>query len=182
MEGDDYYEMGEGHALAQTIDSIETALRDKDDGRNAAGWPLGSFGGKDADLEPEGCAGIQAIAACTETIEGYLLHIVVGGHKMFCDPCETLERDCSPEEREWLREAVFAAVYGSVFDTDGRVEADGSDWTVSWSITLEVPWIDEMPEVITDRIIVAAMAALEPFQLAMAKADGAIDAILHEIA
>lgn len=70
--GDDYY------------DDLVAAIKAFDEGRNLECWPLCSFGGKDADLDPEGCTGIKEIVEADE--DSVWLH--VGGHKAIGNPME----------------------------------------------------------------------------------------------
>ena len=55
MDETDYFNQEE---WGLEVDELTKALVSLNEGRNLDCWPLGSFGWKDADLEPSGCTGI----------------------------------------------------------------------------------------------------------------------------
>lgn len=119
---------------------LRLTLREMNDGRNLVryntdtGERLGgcfdviSFGGKDADLDPEGCCGIEEVKVDESGITA-----IVQGHKSFC-----YDSDWTDKQQEVAHEVLcFEAL------TDlGAVSGDSESFDVSVRESLFIPWDD----------------------------------------
>src|SRR5262252_8149868 len=118
----EYHNMQESAEIGKFMDALIAAVRQRDQGRNQKCWSVLSFGGKDADLDPEGCTGIKAIRWKDEET----LLVDVGGHKTVA-----YEGTDAQIEEQW--DFLTDALWG--LDADG----DGEEITMSFAETLEVP-------------------------------------------
>lgn len=132
-------------------------------------WGLCSFGWKDADLDPEGCTGIESIVGLSD--EAFTIR--VGGHKTVCPPDD--------ESQEGIAQEL-------VWDTGGwNGEWDGDSWCFSFTedVTVPYPWDDNRTDdenfvAIAKLAVEAALKAIEPFSTEMAGLDAAITALDSE--
>ncbi|MDA8140747.1 MAG: hypothetical protein M0036_19035 [Desulfobacteraceae bacterium] len=124
-------------------------------------WGLCSFGGKDADLDPEGCTGISKIAK----IDDQSVAVVVGGHKSVGDPTYELEFELTPEDDESYSAIAHELVCGCGYSGYWS----GDDWSLTVEQSVDVPWvldgrgafdIDETAKAVVE----AARAALLPYE------------------
>ena len=142
------------------IADVEKRMLELNEGRELNCWPLGSFGGKDADLDGGGCTGIKEWGECTEEI----LYLKVGGHKRISPP---------DSENEDIQDLAQEIILGSSFGG----EWEGDCWCMNTSATIKVPvFLDKHTgEVNVDRvartIIKTARDAVEPFSLEMEQLD-----------
>lgn len=97
-------------------------LKSEDGGRGC--FAVRSYGWKDADLDKEGCCGIDKIEA-----DAGMLRVEFSGHKTFCDPSYEFEYDLSEKERESWSECA----HGIVCDAPGEGMWSGDDWSFSIS-------------------------------------------------
>ena len=145
------------------------AMLDLNEGRNLDHYPLISFGGKDADLDPEGCSGIREI---TKIDEESGVTVEVGIHKTYgCD------EEWTEEQRDIAQECL-PHIIGSEWNAD----EDGWDMSLTFEVT--VPWIwkpDESESEDIDAMVADCIkrvkAELKPIEEELALADSALDAI-----
>lgn len=100
------------------IEKVVKQLYDQCEGRNHECWPVASYGGKDADLEPWGCTGIEKI----EISKAGDLLVTVGGHKVID---RKMEEGVNPSRDEALNDLVCACGF--------TVEGDHEEYFISFS-------------------------------------------------
>lgn len=128
----DYQVQMENAEFGERAAKLEVALKDLDQGKRSDAYPLVHFGWKDADLDPEGSTGIEAIVKVTEDD----VTLRIGGHKSYgCDGPENLESDQAIETyREIAQEIISADYLGecSYADYDGWGFSFNEELTVEW--------------------------------------------------
>ena len=158
--------------LGAIQEKLECALKERNEGRNPNCFSLVSFGWKDADLDPEGCTGIESISVT----DADTVSVHVSGHKTFCP-----DEDWSDHDLDFAAEVVADCGYGC--------EWTGDEWVASFHQTIEVPWVlndDELQlgdagaenfGATADAIIEAARQACRQFSEDVAKTDTSLDNI-----
>jgi hypothetical protein len=140
-------------------------------------WPIISFNGKDADLEPWGCTGIEEIVSMDETN----IVLKIGGHKTFC-PFEDCDEKYSEEELENIRETE----QNLIFDIGYSGDWSGDDWSICTFDNITVPWVMNegtgFPEyaLTAQKIAEVAQENLEAFVNCMIEYDKYFQDILPE--
>lgn len=110
------------------FDELTKALQSLSEGRNKDCYPLVSFGWKDADLDPQGCTGIDKIISLDDS----KVTVNVGGHKTFC-PSDSRD-DTELSEVEWAEQEFINDIgYPGYWS--------GDDWTISTDEEVAVEWI-----------------------------------------
>ena len=170
----------EAEAIGEMVEAMKTALKESGlEGRNHECWPILSFGWKDADLNPEGCTGIECVASANE--ENVTLK--VGGHKRVCDPTYESEYDLSDEDKEEFSNVAQEIVNGAPFPG----EWEGDDWCLHYSTKIKVEWPAGNPSTkrwkksIVSRVIKAAKKALKHYREEMALMSDAMDSLWKEV-
>jgi len=168
----------EDQEFARIYAKLCVAISELDEGRNTGElrcFPIASFGGKDADLNPEGCTGIESIAVS----DAEDIVVVVSGHKTFCP-----DEDWSEGDTDYAQEIVADCGY--------HCEWTGDEWVASFKATIKVPWILRSEELaLGDKdaedyaataaaILEAAQRALSGFSKECADVDAALDNIVKE--
>jgi hypothetical protein len=157
--------------------SADSVLTKKQHSRGC--WGLCSFGWKDADLDAEGCTGIDKIVSATEDN----ITVEVGGHKTLCDPTFECEFELSSEDEENYQEWAQSIVIDAPFSG----EWTGDDWSLSNRETFQVDWIvsDETGdfdiEATAKAIVEKAHEAIKPFETAMAEASSDLDEVYRHM-
>lgn len=148
--------------------------------RHARGcWGLCSFGGKDADLDSEGCTGINNIVQADEK----KVDIQVGGHKSIGDPTYESEFDLSEQDSEHYSALAHGIVSGCGFTG----EWTGDDWCLSTQETISVDWVRDLESGNVDiagtarAIVAAAHKALEGYEKEMKLMSDMMDDLYNEI-
>lgn len=142
-------------------------------------WGLCSFGWKDADLDPEGCTGIDKIVSATEDT----VTVEVGGHKTLTSPTYECEFDLSDEDDESFSEWAQSIVCDVAYEG----EWTGDDWSLRTRETFEVDWIiDEETgefdiQTTAKAIVKKAHEVIKPFETAMAEASKDIDEVYRHM-
>lgn len=141
---------------------------------------LYGFGGKDADLSPEGCCGISEVVAVSEGS----VTVRVEGHKTISSPEDwEVPDDISEEQIEELVEFVR----GHVCEMGDTAEWTGDEWQVTAQRVCTVSWESlslsekEIPTAL-DMIITEAERAAEEFQRNWVIADKYLDVVYKEAA
>lgn len=111
---------------------LEDAVKALDEGRNKDCFSVLSFGGKDADLEPCGCTGINAIRGMTGVTHPKIL-VDVGGHKTVSHPQDWL-LELPPARIEELGDIATEIVCGCGI----AGEWTGDDWSMGFNDTIRV--------------------------------------------
>lgn len=144
----------------------ETIMEDSE-GRNKDCWPLCSFDGKDADLEPSGCTGIRRIVGVNQD----KVLFEVGGHKTVVDS------DCLPHSpshdglTESHREEFDERARDYVCHSGFAAEHDGDGaWVISFSDVIAVAF-DETPDATAAKVYAEAKTRTDAFQKEMAGLD-----------
>lgn len=122
---------------------LEKALEAIDYGRNKPCFPILSFGGKDADLEPCGCTGIKEFGGDLSGTHPKLT-VEVGGHKTVVPPDDWgLE---IPESRMVYYMEIATEIVCGAFPVQG--EWTGDDWVLYFSdrILVDPVWDEEAME------------------------------------
>ena len=157
---------------------LENTLKELNEGRNLACWQLCSFGWKDADLDFEGCTGIDHIVG----VEGKSVVVEIGGHKTFCNPTHECEFDLS-EDDERMYGDIAESVICDINSSSG--EWTGDDWSFEYRNDIKVPIIKTNGKIdynkLAKRIINAAKKDLEPIQEDWKQGDKAIEEIYLEM-
>jgi hypothetical protein len=152
---EEYVRQEEFAALSRCVAVVLEALRALDEGRNRDCWPVLSFGGREADLEPDGCTGIQAITGADEGS----LTVKIGGHKTVTP--RVLDGTSPLGELEQEIVCMFSQYPG---------DWSGEDWSFHTEQEIQVPWSEsgdwdlEDAAATAQAIYDAANAALEPFR------------------
>lgn len=151
-----YDQMQEAAALGDFVVKVEAVLRLRSGSRNQRCFPVCSFSGKDADLDPEGCIGIRKITGLSEDD----ITVEVGGHKTVCPP-----------NRQDMADVACELVCGCGYEG----EWTGEDWTLHFTeeVTVNYVWSDERSDEenfqdIADRVVIKAGQTCEPFKREMA--------------
>lgn len=100
------------------IAQLKETLRSMNPGRNLDSWPVCSFGGKDADLEPFGSTGIADVQRSRDG--DYL--VSVGGYKTVC-PQNYEDKELTEEANDMITDALVHSGF--------RVEWTGDEWTIA---------------------------------------------------
>ena len=146
------------------------AMLDLNEGRNLDDYPLISFGGKDADLLPEGCSGIRE---STKIDEDHGVTVEVGIHKTY-----SWDEEWTEEQRDIAHECL-PHIQGS------KSEGDSEGWEMSLTFDVTVPWIwkpdgesesEDIDAMVAD-CIKRVKAELKPIEEELALADSALTAI-----
>jgi len=124
-----YVDAEEEAAWGVLQDKLTKVLLELNEGRNLNCWPLGSFGRKDADIDPEGCCGISKITQ----LDDEKVQFSCGGHKTFYPPEGTLDNEDGALDRVW--ESLNGIITGYV------VEWDGDAWVCSCDEVGAVEWV-----------------------------------------
>lgn len=146
------------HNLTQLTALIARRIRSKSTGRNHECFPVYSFGGRNADLEPEGCTGIKEIEVSYDPTHGRFVTISVGGHKTF-----ELEPDL--EGNEGYQDAAWSIGYPS-YRAGIPEDSGGEELTVNFSDGLSVD-VEPTLEETADAIIHEAEDRCEIFNIDM---------------
>ena len=165
------------------LTQLRGALLERNMGRELDCWPLGSFGWKDADLEPEGCTGIRSFSG----YEGAELLITVGGHKSFSAP---VNWDCADEE-EGLSDEEFDSLDAEWRDTIFEVCCLETCWNMDWDcdevtvyfediVRVEVPF-ERNYDVLAEEIIAEAKKATTAFSESMKGLSEQIDEMENHV-
>lgn len=154
------------------------ALAERASGRNEDCWPVCDFGGKDADLDPEGCTGIKRLV----NVSDETVVLQVGGHKTLGDPTYESEFDLSEDDDHYYSTMAHETVAGAGF----AGEWPGDDWTLTTSETVSVPWVrgpggDIDYEATADAVVTAAEDSLASYREEMRMADEMIESLYQEI-
>lgn len=141
------------------LDGLRVALNDLSEHRNRECHQLCSFGGRDADLEAEGCTGIDAFVGEDQDF----LCIQVSGHKTVCDSsclelgeswvcedckCEGCHRpevcpECGSKKightgySERMRESFDEQAASLICDTGFSVERGSDEWVVFFKYVIK---------------------------------------------
>lgn len=175
-----YFEMEETAAMGRFLQDITNAVVKRNEGRNRSCWPVLSFGGKDADLEPGGCTGIRSL---TWKDEDTLL-LEVGGHKTFAysDPTEIEDEEEYQAKKESLVEAEWNFLCDACFGLS--CDGDAEDFTTSFTEELEVPLVfkdlDFDMEATVDVLIKAAEERCDEFENKMRQISEEYDKLTGE--
>ena len=144
---------------------VRKALLELNEGRELGCWPLGSFGWKDADLEPEGCTGIAGFIGERHD----RLIIAVGGHKSFTRPSTFVDdEDMGGALDDSLADEIFV----------WNVDWDTEDVTVSYNSFIEIPVPksgDDGYRKWAEAVVHLAKEEMEDFSSSMVKASALID-------
>lgn len=149
------------------------ALQEQSEGRNRDCFPLISFGGKDADLLPEGCSGIRNITKINED-DG--VTVEVGIHKTYgCD-------------YEWTEQQQEEAQECLPFIPGSNWDADEDGWDMSMTFEVTAPWIwkpdgeseSEDIEAMVADLIKRVKDELNPIEKELALADSILNQIGQE--
>lgn len=141
---------------------------------------LTSFGWKDADLDPEGCTGIDEILG----VEDGNVLVKVSGHKTAGDPTHESECDLTEEDERMFSEEAHEVVCGGwIPGTDG--DWTGDDWSLSYREVIRVPVVYVLGridyETLARNIVAKAREALKPIQAEWALIDKGLDSICADI-
>jgi hypothetical protein len=161
----------------QDFDTLTKELIALNECRNLDCWPLGSFGRKDADLDPEGCTGIRCILALDEEF----VTLKIGGHKTFC-PFTDDEDEFTEDELESIEEQEQFII------NDIRYPGywSGDDWTLDTEDEIRVGWVYNTEELTIDHkktaenIVVVAKEKLAYFENCMAEYNKIFESIKPE--
>jgi hypothetical protein len=148
-------------SYTEILEPLRKALDELSEGRNRECHPLCAFGGKDADLDAEGCTGIDAFIG----EEGEYLLITVSGHKTVVDSecldlgeswvCEKCKAEgchrpevCPKCGSKKIGHTGYSERMRASFDDQARelvcgagypAEYTGDDWCVSFHVVVKQP-------------------------------------------
>lgn len=108
---------------------VLTLVTEQNIGRNLDCWPIFSFGGKDVDLDPEGCTGIASLVAA----DNKSLTVQVGGHKAFFPSEERSAFDTEMTDQDWLEHSILC-------DFPYNCEWEDDRWMGSFRENVKVTW------------------------------------------
>ncbi len=141
-------------------------------------WGLCSFGWKDADLDPEGCTGIDKIISMDE----HKVIVEYGGHKTATNPTYECEYELSDDDEHYYSEAAHDIVSGCGYDGYWS----GDDWSLSVRGEVAVEWVRkddgsiDIPAT-AERIVEIVKAELAPYESEMRLMDKLLDELYQEI-
>lgn len=156
-------------------EKLLAAIKAMDEGRNPSCWPILSFGGKDADLDPGGCTGIRAVQGLHGTRKQYFV-VEVGGHKSISHP-QAWGLNLTVPQVEMYEQLMTDLIC----DIGGPGEWDGDSWVMYHEGTVQVaamfhPGFAELDYAETAAAIVeGARMALAPWEDQMAALDTEAD-------
>jgi len=145
------------------VDLVKKRLRARSDGRNHEDWPVMSFGGRDADLDPGGCTGIADIKRVHNTIV-----VTVGGYKVIC-------RGEDPDVDE-LHDRISNLVCGWGYESSG----DADSFTLQFSQDIVIDNFKIPVSTLVVMIESLAEVACTRFEESMTQLENACDAITKE--
>ena len=141
-------------------------------------WGLCSFGWKDADLDPEGCTGIDKIVSIDEE----KIVVNVGGHKTATDPTYETPYNLTKKDKDYYSEAAYEIVCGCGYEGYWS----GDDWSLSVRKEVPVEWVktedgDFDISSTAEKIVELAKVALAPYESEMKTLSEMLDELYDEI-